>query len=56
MLNANHSDSARQTSTHGASEQVAAKSNGTEGKILVLYSFVVFVQPICVHETNVQHL
>lgn len=31
VLNANHSDSARQTSTHGASEQVAAKSNGTEG-------------------------
>jgi len=43
VLNANHSDSARQTSTHGASEQVAAKSNGTEGKILVLDSFIVFV-------------
>uniref|UniRef100_A0A8C9FYZ9 Protein bicaudal C homolog 1 KH-like domain-containing protein n=1 Tax=Pavo cristatus TaxID=9049 RepID=A0A8C9FYZ9_PAVCR len=34
VLSPNHSDSARQTSTHGASEQVAAKSNGTEGKIL----------------------
>uniref|UniRef100_A0A8C9FL17 Protein bicaudal C homolog 1 KH-like domain-containing protein n=1 Tax=Pavo cristatus TaxID=9049 RepID=A0A8C9FL17_PAVCR len=31
VLSPNHSDSARQTSTHGASEQVAAKSNGTEG-------------------------
>ncbi|OXB54682.1 hypothetical protein ASZ78_013367 [Callipepla squamata] len=31
VLSANHSDSARQTSTHGASEQVTTKSNGTEG-------------------------
>lgn len=40
MLSANHSDPVRQTSTHGASEQVAAKSNSAEGEVLTFYSFV----------------
>lgn len=39
MLSTNHSDPVRQTSTHGAAEQVAAKSNNAEGKILMFYSF-----------------
>lgn len=40
MLSTNHSDGVRQTSAHGASEQVAAKANSEEGEILTLCSFV----------------
>lgn len=39
VLSTNHSDPVRQTSTHGASEQVAAKANTAEGKILTFHSF-----------------
>lgn len=47
MLSANHSDPVRQTSTHGASEQVAAKSNSAEGKTdSLFFCLVAFVHSL----------